>query len=192
MRRKRQRCRGAGRCQYLNIHWNRSAFQTGKTVANWYSGCVRSLSTKELGTIIWPSFQNTAVLEQSGFFFMARVGIIFGLMLCGLTVLGLIASPGKVPSQFLPMMFGIPIFFCGIVGLNPHRLRHSMHGAASVGLIGLVIGACLAVYTGIRLPDGQDLNAYVFRIVTVMSILCFAFVATCITSFVNARARKSA
>ena len=54
MRRKRQRCRGAGRCQYLNIHWNRSAFQTGKTVANWYSGCVRSLSTKELGTIIWP------------------------------------------------------------------------------------------------------------------------------------------
>lgn len=122
---------------------------------------------------------------------MARVGIVFGLMLCGLTILGLIATPIKAPSQFLPMMFGIPIFFCGIVGLNPHRLKHSMHGAAAIGLIGLLIGLCLTVYTGTRLPQGQDLNTYVFRLVIVMAILCFVFVATCVTSFIQTRARKS-
>ena len=122
---------------------------------------------------------------------MARVGIIFGLMLCGLTILGLIATPQKSPSEFLPLMFGIPIFFCGIVGLNPHRLKHSMHGAAAIGLIGLVIGVSLAIYTGARLPDGQQINTYVFRVVTVMSVLCFAYVAACVTSLVQMRSRKS-
>ncbi|NND96849.1 MAG: hypothetical protein HKN47_05915 [Pirellulaceae bacterium] len=122
---------------------------------------------------------------------MARVGIIFGLLLCGLTVAALIGTATKVPAQFIPMMIGIPILFCGIVGLNPHRRKQSMHSAASIGVIGFVIGAGLAVYTGMHLSDGPGINGYVFKLVLAMSLLCLLFVATCAISFVQTRTRDA-
>ena len=63
---------------------------------------------------------------------MARTAIVFGLLLCGLTLYGLFASMLKSPLQFVPLMFGIPVFLCGIVGLNPHRQRLASFIAAII------------------------------------------------------------
>ena len=119
---------------------------------------------------------------------MARFGIVFGLLLCGLTVVGLVTSV-KVPAQFIPMMIGIPIMICSIVGLNPHRRKQSMHGAASVGLLGLVVGAFLSISLGRRLPD-ESIDV-VFRVVLALAVLCLVFVTVCVISFLQARARRS-
>ncbi|MEM9826001.1 MAG: hypothetical protein AAF958_05405 [Planctomycetota bacterium] len=54
---------------------------------------------------------------------MARSGIVFGLLLCSVSLVGMILAPAKTPTQFTPMMAGIPLLFFGIVGLNPHRRR---------------------------------------------------------------------
>lgn len=118
---------------------------------------------------------------------MARVGIVFGLLLCGLTIAGLVGTVSKAPAQFIPMMFGIPIFFCGVVALTPTRLKYSMHSAATVGLIGVLVGGGLAVFTGMRLSDGVEINAYVFKLVLAMAILCLVFVGICTVSFLQAR-----
>ena len=71
---------------------------------------------------------------------MARIGIIFGLALCGLTVACLVQSTTKSPYQFIPMILGIPMLFLGVVALNPHRRRQAMNVAASVSTMGLVVG----------------------------------------------------
>lgn len=123
------------------------------------------------------------ILCVGGNLFMARLGIVFGLLLCGLTVVALLGMTSKAPSQFIPMMVGIPILFCGVVGLNPHRRKHSMHGAASVAVLGLLVGSGLSIYCGANLPGERD----IFRVATVLAALCLIFVVVCVVSFVHAR-----
>lgn len=122
---------------------------------------------------------------------MVRVGIIFGLLLCGLSVAALVASTQKYPSQFVPMMVGIPIFFCSVFALNPHRRKHAMHSAAAVGLLGLVFAVGLLIQTRLRLPDGDDVKTYIMRLGGAMAVLCLCFVAACVVSFVQTRSRKA-
>jgi hypothetical protein len=71
---------------------------------------------------------------------MARAGIVFGLILCGITIAGLVASSTKAPTQFYPMMLGIPILFLGVVALNPHRRRFAMMVASLIAILGGVLG----------------------------------------------------
>ena len=54
---------------------------------------------------------------------MARPSIFFGLAMCVVSLVGMTLAPEKTPTQFVPMMAGIPLFFLGIVALNPHRRR---------------------------------------------------------------------
>ena len=122
---------------------------------------------------------------------MARVGIVFGLLLCGLSIATMVTPVPKFPSQFVPMMIGVPIFFLGIFALNPRRKRLSMRGAATVGLIGLIFGVGLVVQTGFRLPDGDDMKVYLMRIGTATAILCLGFVGAYVSSFLQASKSKA-
>jgi phosphate/sulfate permease len=120
---------------------------------------------------------------------MARVGIVFGLLLCGVTFLGLVGTLVKSPTQFYPMMLGIPVLFCGVVALNPHRRKHAMHVATGVALLGAVVGGGCAVYGVFELAGGEEVNQYALGLVAAMSAICAVFVAICVASFIRARRR---
>jgi hypothetical protein len=77
---------------------------------------------------------------------MARVTIIIGLLLCGLSAVAMVCAPLKMPALFIPMMFGIPVLFCGVVGLNPHRRRVSVGIAATIMSIAVVAAAARCGY----------------------------------------------
>ena len=122
---------------------------------------------------------------------MARVGIIFGLLLCGLTVAGLLRTPVKHPMQFIPMMLGIPVLFCGVVALNPHRRKHAMHAASAVALLGAVAGCARVAYCLIGFAGGAEVNGDAFKLAIAMSVICAVFVAICVVSFAQTRKRKT-
>lgn len=68
---------------------------------------------------------------------MARATIVFGLLLCVATLITLLnISVGRITSAFIPIMFGIPIFICGIISLNPHRARFWLRAAVIIAVIG--------------------------------------------------------
>lgn len=121
---------------------------------------------------------------------MARIGIVFGLLLCGLSAIGMMGTSTKSPIQFIPMMLGIPILFCGVVGLNPHRRKQSMQAAAAIALLGAVAGAVRATYIGIQLAGGAPINRYAWILVVAMTLVCTIFVAVCTITFVQLRRRK--
>jgi len=109
---------------------------------------------------------------------MARAAIIFGLLLCGLTAAALVTTTMKSPSQFIPMVIGIPALFCGVVALNPHRRKHAMRAAAILALAGTLVGGIrsLALLTGSVRHEEFDrylglLNAALF--VFSAMFLCF-------------------
>ena len=110
---------------------------------------------------------------------MARVGIIFGLLLCGVTVAGLVDNLQKTPTQFFPMMLGIPILFCGVVALNPHRRRHAMTAAMTIAGLGLSVGALRIATMGFRWMTAQPVSGLRLQITLAMTAVCLVFAVAC-------------
>lgn len=123
---------------------------------------------------------------------MARVGIVFGLLLCGLTYAAMVWDADKVPAQFIPMMFGIPLLFFGVVALNPHRRKISMQVAASVAGFGGIGGSLWCVTRGLRLATGRLVNMHALTVIAMMSVLCLVFVAVWCRFFFQTRRRQTA
>ncbi len=123
---------------------------------------------------------------------MARVGIIAGLLLCGLTIAGLIGTTVKNPILFIPMVIGIPTLFCGVVALNPHRRKHAMRFAGALALLGTSVGAIRSlVWLSRWMRDGEVQNYAVILNVALLAI-SGTFLMICITSFVQDRHRRHA
>lgn len=120
---------------------------------------------------------------------MARLGIIFGLVLCGMTVVGLVQSVDKNPYQFVPMILGIPILFCGVVALNPHRRKHAMHVSATIAALGTFVAGMRTLSLTVRWFNGDSLDRFGFEMVFSLSVSCLVFLLICIASFWNARRR---
>ncbi len=123
---------------------------------------------------------------------MARVGIVFGLLLCGLTYAAMVWDPEKIPAQFIPMMFGIPLLFCGVVALNPHRRKISMQVEASVAGLGGGVGSIWCVTRCLRLATGKPVNMHGLTVIAVMSLLCLVFVVVWARLFFQMRRRQAA
>lgn len=117
---------------------------------------------------------------------MARVGIVFGLILCGLTFAGLVGTELKMPTQFYPMMLGIPVLFCGVVALNPHRRKNAMHITATLALVGTLAGIFGSIQWLVR--SGVE-DRYPLLLTASMAIVCLCLFAMCIASFRWSRKR---
>ena len=108
---------------------------------------------------------------------MARISIIFGLLLCCLSLAGMELAPAKGTTQFVPMMAGIPLLFMGVVGLNPHRRRNST-------LVSIVVALLADLYGVARffqlLGHHEPLAVMDERIVLGMSLLAASYVAVAI------------
>ena len=123
---------------------------------------------------------------------MARVGIVFGLLLCGLTYAAMVWDSQKIPAQFIPMMFGIPLLFCGVVALNPHRRKASMQVAASVAVLGGGAGLLWCLTRCLSLATGLQVNRHGLTVIAIMSLLCAVFVILWVRSFFYMRRRHVA
>jgi uncharacterized membrane protein YeiB len=118
---------------------------------------------------------------------MARIGIIFGLALCGLTIACLVQSTTKNPYLFIPMILGIPMLFLGVVALNPHRRRQAMNVAATISTMGLVVGGIRSLFMTFRWARNEPINAFALKMVLTMTAICLAFVLLWATSWARLR-----
>jgi len=123
---------------------------------------------------------------------MARVGIIFGLLLCGVTLLGLIATADKSPTQFFPMMLGIPVLFCGVVSLNPHRRRYAMKFTSALAIIGTVAGGSATFVSLLKIAAGHPVNRFGLSLTTALAVISLILLASCLVWFMVARRRREA
>ncbi|KLU01241.1 putative signal peptide protein [Rhodopirellula islandica] len=122
---------------------------------------------------------------------MARIGIFFGLVLCGLTVAALSVTTEKSYTQFVPMMFGIPLLFLGVVGLNPHRRMSATVVALTLGMLGFGCGAIRFVVLMVERAAGEDINPLSFRLVVAMTVVCLVFALMAMIWVRKRRERKS-
>ncbi len=123
---------------------------------------------------------------------MARTAIVFGLLLCGLTFYGLVAAMTKSPFQFVPLMFGIPVLFCGVVGLNPHRRRVSGGISAGIMAFGTMVGIVATSRCVAHWSEQQTLRPVLFTMGVLMIALCSVFVVVFIVRTTTDRRRRLA
>jgi len=124
---------------------------------------------------------------------MERIAILFGVLLCGLGLIGYFAPTtfgeagpeGKSPTALIPAGFGVALLICGlIVTTAPNTRKHAMHLAAAIALLG-AIGGIMPIRNGLDLQKASVVSA------VIMISLCVLFVALCIRSFVRARVARS-
>ena len=146
---------------------------------------------------------------------MAKTTIIFGLLLIALGVVGYLgagtpkpatdetataevtaeetAAPKKSVTALIPAIFGGLLVLFGVLALKESMLKHAMHGAAMVGLLGTIAGAGRgAMGLGKFFSGDPSLNQRSFLFVWLMALLCGVFVYLCVQSFIAARKRKTA
>lgn len=107
---------------------------------------------------------------------MARVTILLGLLLCGLTMIGLLApTVGKTSSAFVPMIFGIPLVIAGIVGLNPHRRRICTTFACALAFIGGFGPPVLIQRFGVEWLGNEPVHRLPLILSGVLSLACIVY-----------------
>jgi uncharacterized membrane protein HdeD (DUF308 family) len=124
---------------------------------------------------------------------MAKVTIGLGLILILLGLGAYFSATGPNPSKtaLIPAFFGIPVLVLGVLALKENLRKHAMHAAAALGVLGF-LGTASALLKLVTLASGGEVDRpRAVAIQAVMALLCAAFVALCVRSFVNARRRRT-
>jgi hypothetical protein len=123
---------------------------------------------------------------------MPIVSVVFGLLLVGLGVWGYTTSTleGNLKlTALIPAAFGAVLIVCGLVGMVGRMLKHAMHAAALVGVLGLLLAAGRFISKAAK--DGTvDFSQPATQATLGMAVLCLVFVCLCINSFIQARRRR--
>jgi hypothetical protein len=127
---------------------------------------------------------------------LARITIVFGAVLI---VLGLLAyfamqEPGaRSPTALIPAFLGLPLLVLGLIAqAKPQTRKHTMHAAAALGTLGF-LGTVPGVIKAFQWMGGTvPARPAAVQIQVVMCVLCAAFVALCVRSFIAARRARQA
>jgi hypothetical protein len=120
---------------------------------------------------------------------MPIMSIVCGGLLIALSAWGYNASETKSITIFIPAGVGGLLVLLGLIGLVERLLKHAMHAAAMIGLLGAVAAGYRFVP---KLLEGADWNDLPMRMTGKMFLVCVIFVAMCINSFIQARRRRAA
>jgi hypothetical protein len=121
---------------------------------------------------------------------MPIVSIIFGAVLVALGVWGFISTGQEHQTALIPAYFGGVLVILGLLATVERLLKHAMHAAAMIGLL----GALLAIgWLVVSMVQGKaDLSRPAIKATGGMAILCLAFVGLCVNSFIQVRRRRRA
>ncbi|MGF1482830.1 MAG: hypothetical protein ACFBZ8_00530 [Opitutales bacterium] len=119
---------------------------------------------------------------------LAAIGI--GVVLDMIGVGGYVLSGMESKTALIPSVFGTLLLICGFLGTNPKFLKHAMHGAAMVALLGIL--ACTMGLVMGTLKNGFDPTTLRFWSPFSTLVLCALFMGIAIRSFSAARKRRAA
>jgi peptidoglycan/LPS O-acetylase OafA/YrhL len=121
---------------------------------------------------------------------MAKVTIVFGVLLIILGLVGFFGTGSKAPTALIPTWFGLALGVGGILAISPSEGRRKlfMHINVTVGLLGLIgaVAAALQGYGHARLL-GENPDYIALAAKLTMAGLLLIYVNLCVRSFIQAR-----
>lgn len=124
--------------------------------------------------------------------FVPFVTIGFGVLLTLIGVGGYVLSGMVSLTALIPAFLGVPMAVLGGMATKESLLKHAMHGAAMVGLLGLV-GTAPGLFKFFRMLGGAEVaRPEAVKVQALVAVLCAVFIGLCVNSFIQARKARSA
>lgn len=125
---------------------------------------------------------------------MPNVAIGFGAVLVALGLWGFLGAEADRQSvtALIPAFVGGALIVCGAVAYRPALRKHAMHAAATVGLLGFLAGFGRGLMKLGNAISDDPLIHRAPRTALLMGLICLAFVAACVWSFISARRAQRA
>lgn len=120
---------------------------------------------------------------------MAKVTILFGLLLIVLGVVGYVGTGWRAPTALIPMYFGIVFTILGFLARRGSQKKRMtvMHIAVTLGLLGF-LGTVLSIWKFIRMEMGHAVvRPIAVEDQAVFSFMMLIYVLLCVRSFIKAR-----
>lgn len=124
---------------------------------------------------------------------MAKLTIVFGILLMVLAVIGFVSTGSTHPTALIPAALGLLFILFGVMANTPDSKKRMvwMHISVTIALLAF-LGTIPADVDSLRLSRGVEFPhpAAVLE-KAAMSLLCLIYVLFCVRSFVNARLKAS-
>uniref|UniRef100_A0A7V3E8W0 Uncharacterized protein n=1 Tax=Ignavibacterium album TaxID=591197 RepID=A0A7V3E8W0_9BACT len=121
---------------------------------------------------------------------MPKFSIALGIIFIIMGLYGYFGISSESITALIPTFFGIPLLILGWLGLNDKYLKHTMHAAAVLTLLGFVgtVGGLIKFF---RMIGGVEMERpAAVTVQAIMAILCLLFLIFAIKSFIDARKNK--
>ena len=122
---------------------------------------------------------------------MAKISITFGVILIILGLISYFSISSESTTALIPTFLGISVLILGFLALNENYLKHSMHGAAVLMLLGFggTIGGLIKFF---RMLGGEVYERpSAITVQAIMALICLIFLIFAIKSFIDARRKRS-
>jgi len=122
---------------------------------------------------------------------MAKISIVFGIILIILGLVSYFGISSESITALIPAFVGVPILILGFLSLNEKYLKHSMHAAAVLMLLGFG-GTISGLIKFFKMLGGEIFERpLAITIQAIMAVICLMFLVLAIKSFIEARRGKS-
>jgi hypothetical protein len=125
---------------------------------------------------------------------MAKVTILFGLLLMVLGVVGYVGTGWKAPTALIPMYIGIVFTILGFLARRGTQKKRMlvMHIAVTLGVLAF-LGTAKSIWDFIQMERGVPmLRPIAVEDKAVMSVMMLIYVLLCVRSFIKARRQPEA
>jgi fucose 4-O-acetylase-like acetyltransferase len=125
---------------------------------------------------------------------MAKLTIVFGVVLIVLGAWGFIATGSEHPTALIPTYFGFALAWCGPLAMRQRGKQRMlwMHVAVTIGLLGFLGAGVMAIVETVKAHGGTLAHPIAVESQAAMAAICGVFVALCVRSFIAARKARGA
>jgi uncharacterized membrane protein len=113
---------------------------------------------------------------------MPKISIVSGFLLSVLGLYGYFGMGRVSITALIPLFIGVPIIILGLLAFDEKKLKHSMHAASILVLLGL-IGSVYRFFRKHAI-ENMDPSSIILLIMIVISLI---FLLLAINSFIEAR-----
>lgn len=122
---------------------------------------------------------------------MPKFSIVLGIIFIMMGLYGYFGISSESITALIPTFFGIPLLVLGWIGLNEKYLKHAMHGAAVLTLLGFA-GTISGLIKFFKMLGGAETaRPAAVTVQAIMALLCLLFLIFAIKSFIDARKNRA-